>query len=928
MQKKLLTIVCFLLIGFALTAQTNATRIEGLVLEANIAAAPVDFATVILSPSGLQTVTNAKGEFVFSRVDAGRASIKIVSLGMVTIDTIVNVTAGQVNKFVFRMREENFRLSDVVVVATQNKAGQSTSSNISRQAIDHMQASTLRDVMQLMPGVAVTNPTFASDQTVSIRGTGNANSLGTAIIVDGAQMSNNANLQTMRATISGTTGIAAMLNTDGDINASIDTRILSLDNVESIEIVRGIPSVEYGDLTSGAVIIKSKAGKNPLQVRFKTTPEIYQGSLSKGFGLGEKWGTFNLSGDYVYSIKKPTEAYATYQRFAAKGLWTNTFGKSLLATTSLDLSYGEDSRSSNPDDQDRNFKSSAREFGVALNHNGTININKGWLKSIEYLVSGRYNDKNSWEREKLPAASGMYSTAMVDGAIVSLVRGEKVYDSDGNEITKLNGQAFGKILPDSYMSDWNIFGKEINAQAKLKVNFHKSWGNISNRIVIGADYKTDGNVGKGRVYDEEFPPQRIASSGGRAYRERPFSEVPFVHHLGLFAEDRYQHFFGEHELQLTAGARFDYINGKNVLAPRINASLDILPKLLTLRGGYGITAKMPTLLYLYPEKAYFDYRLTPSSLSNDILLIETRIFDVSSEHLKIATNRKYEIGLDLKLGKRRLSLTYYDELRENDYSLSSSLNTIKLVKHQPYVMGATGLEPGSPRNIFAIYYEPSNNTYNHNRGIEAELDLGRFDAIRTSFFLNGAWTKNIVKRQGLEFTSDGNMPETHIGIYDKYTYGTESERIIATLRVTHNIPAIGFVVTLTAQARLMDKERYNYYTNWQTDGCDMIDRYISKVDGKVYDFDPAWRNDPDFVNLMQVVNTVNNPMRTLAQEDSATIFFNINLSKEISDYFTASFFANNMFNSRPLVKNTRTPGSVWERGSDIFFGFELKISIK
>ena len=32
-----------------------------------------------------------------------------------------------------------------------------------------------------------------------------------------------------------------------------------------IQIVRGIPSVEYGDLTSGAVIINTKAGREPLQ---------------------------------------------------------------------------------------------------------------------------------------------------------------------------------------------------------------------------------------------------------------------------------------------------------------------------------------------------------------------------------------------------------------------------------------------------------------------------------------------------------------------------------------------------------------------------------------------------------------------------------------------------------------------------------------
>lgn len=37
-----------------------------------------------------------------------------------------------------------------------------------------------------------------------------------------------------------------------------DVRSISTENIESIQIVRGIPSVEYGDLTSGAVIINTK----------------------------------------------------------------------------------------------------------------------------------------------------------------------------------------------------------------------------------------------------------------------------------------------------------------------------------------------------------------------------------------------------------------------------------------------------------------------------------------------------------------------------------------------------------------------------------------------------------------------------------------------------------------------------------------------
>ena len=99
-------------------------------------------------------------------------------------------------------------------------------------------------------------------------------------------------------------------------------RTLSTDNIESIEVIRGIPSAEYGDLTSGAVLVKSRAGKSPLMIRFKTNPNIYQASAGKGFSLGKKAGDLNISGDYAYSKNSLTKNHAFYQRASAKALWT------------------------------------------------------------------------------------------------------------------------------------------------------------------------------------------------------------------------------------------------------------------------------------------------------------------------------------------------------------------------------------------------------------------------------------------------------------------------------------------------------------------------------------------------------------------------------------------------------------------------------
>ena len=47
--------------------------------------------------------------------------------------------------------------------------------------MDHLQTSSLSDVMQLLPGVEITNPKLSSNY-ITIR---NSSSLGTSIIVDG-----------------------------------------------------------------------------------------------------------------------------------------------------------------------------------------------------------------------------------------------------------------------------------------------------------------------------------------------------------------------------------------------------------------------------------------------------------------------------------------------------------------------------------------------------------------------------------------------------------------------------------------------------------------------------------------------------------------------------------------------------------------------
>ena len=61
------------------------------------------------------------------------------------------------------------------------------------------------------------------------------------------------------------------------------------------------PSVEYGNLTSGAVIIKTKSGVTPFETKVKLDSYSKMFYAGKGFLLGEKAGAMNLSADYSQS---------------------------------------------------------------------------------------------------------------------------------------------------------------------------------------------------------------------------------------------------------------------------------------------------------------------------------------------------------------------------------------------------------------------------------------------------------------------------------------------------------------------------------------------------------------------------------------------------------------------------------------------------
>ena len=894
---------------------------------------PLPAATVFIERFGLGTMSQNDGSYLINGVSEGEVLLSIKFIGKVPVDTLIQLRSNM--NIDFTLRDDNFRLKEVVVTAKQSP-GQSTSSIISDKAIEHLQSVSLDNILALLPGGISSNPTLNSASQINIRSISsessaqNFNALGSAIIQDGTPLSNNANLQTMNPTVRG--GMAALGGTASP-SGGIDTRGISLENIESIEVIRGVPSVQYGDLTSGAVIINSKAGRSPLKVKARTNPNVYQFFAQKGVDLGRKSGALNISADYAYNVNNPVESYRYYERFVSKVFYSNSFlNEKWKSNTILDFMHETNNRDRNPDDKITETVSEGKDIGVSLNTNGTIYINKGWLKNIKYTVSGKYTDRYSHYEQLYTAANAPYSMTTVDGAIITNRPGLDIMDADGNKITNyenVDPSDYAVYLPSTYKGIYDIEGKEVNIFTKVSTTLFKRWNKIDNRILFGGEYRTEGNIGDGKTFDKTAPPYRNLQALNASFRPRPYDDIPFIQHGALFLEDNFTaNITPQNALRIQGGFRYDMMkSAENKLSPRINASIEVLPKRLFLRGAFGMTAKMPTLVYLYPEKAYFEF-ININEIPNEnidekdrILMTTTRVFDTDNKNLKVATNKKSEIGIDLNFDKAQLHITGFEERLKNGYSMSPSF---KPFTFNQYKRAGDGSQPeyellaSSP--VLAEYYTPSNSHTANTKGIEFDLNINRINAIRTAFSFSGAFMKN--ESYSNDFTyydNSGADPtkRTHIGLYGPKMSKRKSERFSTALRATHNIPEIGFVITLTAETIWDERNSYEF-------GNDTIPAYyISKQDGLQYEFDPSKKDEDEFKSILRK----REDSKYITESYPPLFNFNINLTKEISDFIRVSFFANNMFRSYPIVASKRSPGSYYKRNKNFFFGLEVNLLI-
>ncbi|MDM1514499.1 TonB-dependent receptor, partial [Myroides odoratimimus] len=363
-------IYIFLLLLAVNSVAQSSKVFKGTVVDSNNQ--PLEFATVILDNNEVY-YTNNQGTFSFStKKDFEPFSINYANKKSIYIKDLKTFSTYN-NRFL--LVDLSITLDEINITAPILKAqsGSNSAIVIDKEKISEVQAFSLKDVLNTLPGHATVAPNLNTAQTINLRGasfdklTGGTlqqmnNSFGVAIIVDDVTISNDANMQTRSLnqfglTNSSNTGSIANLTYQG-----VDLREIPVENIESIEVVQGVASAKYGELTDGAIIINKQAGKTP----YSFTTNINRGatsySLSKGFGLPNKWGALNLSMNYSKSNNDPRDNIKEYNRINQSILWTKSFSPRVKNNLSLSFSKRLDGVREDPDDQQSRKLKATDEF--------------------------------------------------------------------------------------------------------------------------------------------------------------------------------------------------------------------------------------------------------------------------------------------------------------------------------------------------------------------------------------------------------------------------------------------------------------------------------------------------------------------------------------------------------------------------------------
>lgn len=860
---------------------------------------PLSGATMQLVQSGLWGISGKDGEVEIRNVPRLPVAYKVSMLGYKDVEGEICLD-GKDNVRIL-MEEESLSMREVVVVAQAGQGGESTTSIIGRQALDHLQATSLKDILQLLPGgVSMKNPSLTSPGQFKVRTLASDDNatFGAAIIINGMPVSTNANMNT---------GLGLSSISSG--NSGADLRSIATDDIESVEIIRGVASAEYGDVSSGVMIVNKRIGVSDLNMKARIMPGIKQLHAGKGFDI-KSAGSLNISADYARETSDPRFLTDKYNR----GILSLAHRKTLLdktwtLTTNIDLSYTGEWKGADPDEPEamKKFFSSRDAFSLRLSHNGMLKLDKALARTLKYDVALSLSSDRIFNDRLVSVGSGAILDATKDG----------MYE--------------GTPYPSSYETLSGTKSNPVMYWAKFSDLFYLNVGNMSNRFNVGTEWKIEGNRGIGQ-YDKTPKFKAFAQD-----RIRRFCDIPYMNQISAYVEDNVVLTFSERRypnITGQVGARWTVVQPwRNermmALSPRLNIAVNPV-RYLSLRLGYGISEKVPSLQDLYPSPDYYDfYNMSVSDGQKSYYLYSTRVFDNKPVSIKTMRGTKYELGFDVRLdnGMSFSVVGYHEKVSRGFGPDNSEWKTLVFDVWNAADVTFTGQKPiydqQNPSRRDTVLYNlirPGNPKSRRNRGIEFDFNFGKIKATNTSFYLSGAWSETRSSSSNLGYKLPVGEARNYGPVYVVYPESSysfsENRRFSATLRVVQHIPVIRFIVSASAQCILYE---YDHEVSSGTRPLGYIygSEYIKFTEEQLDDIE---FNFHGYMLKDQIFDTrISNVPVTWP----AIWCLDMRVTKEIGDKAGFSFYANNVLFSQPWQSNSVSVSKVERNGGLFSYGLEI-----
>lgn len=918
---------------------------------------PLEFATIVEQQTRLWTTSDAQGEFELQQLPLGSITLEIRTFGYNTQLLSLNLMRDTLGLQI-RMKQANLKLDSVTVIAQRTSHTATSSYMIDRTSLDHLQMLNTSDITALLPGGKTEgNYSLMSDARIALRSQGNSEmgntAFGTAIEVDGMRLQQNGQMSLNGAS----------------------TRTIAASSIASVEVVTGIPSVEYGDLSNGIVRIHTRQSVSPYQVVFTTKPHTKLISLNKGWQLGErcngKFGVLNASLEHARSVSNLTSPYTTYQRNVLTLSYNHALARRLRIQGTVTGNVGGYNSESDPDaftDTWTRVKDYVLRAKIGLDWNP----DKSWLTRLQLNVNGSLSNQRNEARSNVSSSSAQPQIhATTEGYHVAADYDEQPY---APIVLSPVGYWYRTAVTDNQPYSASV-------RAKGEWNFMHIFSNeaaLSCQLKGGLDYDVTGNTGRGSYFTD----LRVAPT----WREARYDTLPAQHVMAAYLEPRLT-LHTSHNLHLTLipGLREDVTviaqseyGTASALSPRFNARLE--RGNWTLFGGWGKSVKLPSMQVLYPATSYQDQlAFAPGSMSDGRSFYAYYTHPSRARYnpqLKWQYSLQQELGLEGRWRGNRFTLCGYRTTTHRPYlvtsiyspysyrftsqkdlesSLIPSANRQYGIDQQTGIVTVsdrTGQLPdevlqGTIRNAYLSNTQYINGSASTRMGLEWVLDLARIQPLHTDIRIDGNWTRYngletslIACRPSSTLTMSNGQPYAYIGYFeggDNVSNGQLTHQLNTNLTVSTHIPDMRLIFTVRLESTFM-----NYSQRKQS--------HLTPIDNGYYAVYPryysTWEEPHLLIPFEEALNEARTSHPELYQElyklilrSNTDYFFkanrispylcgNLNITKEIGDHLTISFQATNFWNQTGKVRSSQTGRENTLYGSGYIPSFYYSLQVK